>query len=123
MDSVQTTSHFQGELDKDVPFLFVLAVELLACKIRQDKEMQGIKIFRKELKISQFSNDTTLLNSNRNSVSRALNVLDNFGNLLGLRLNSSKTKALWLGSWRHCKETPFGFQWPEKPVRILGSYV
>ena len=22
-----------------------------------------------------------------------------------------------------CKETPFGFQWPEKPLRILGSYV
>ena len=23
----------------------------------------------------------------------------------------------------YCKETPFGFQWPEKPARILGSYV
>ena len=99
------------------PFLFVLAVELLACKIRQDKEIQGIKIFRKELKISQFADDTTLLNSNRNSPSRTLNVLDNFGNLSGLRLNSSKSKALWLGLWRHCRETPFGFQWPEKPVR------
>ena len=99
------------------PFLFVLVVELLASKIRQDKEIQGIKIFRKEVKISQFADDTTLLNSNRNSVSRALNVLDNFGNLLGLRLNSSKTKALWLGPRKHCKETPFGFQWPEKPVR------
>ena len=50
------------------PFLFVLPVELLACKIRQDKEIQGIKIFQKELKISQFADDTTLLNSNRNSV-------------------------------------------------------
>ena len=106
-----------------VPFFFVLAVELLACKIRQDKEIQGIKIFRKELKISQFADDTILLNNNRNSVGRALNVLDNFGNLSGLRLNSSKTKALWLGPWRHCKETPFGFQWPEKPERILASYV
>ena len=105
------------------PFLFVLAVELLACKIRQDKEIRGVKVFQKELKISQFADDTTLLISNRNSVSRALNVLDNFGNLSGLRLNSSKTKAMWLGPWRHCKETPFGFQWPEKPVQILGSYV
>ena len=31
------------------PFLFVL-VELLACKIRQDKDIQGINIFPKELK-------------------------------------------------------------------------
>ena len=105
------------------PFLFVLAVELLACKIRQDKEIKGINIFQKELKISQFADDTTLLNSNRNSVRRAINVLDNFGNLSSLRLNQSKTKALWLGPWRHCKEKPVGFQWPEKPVRILGSYI
>ena len=90
MDSVQTTSHFQGELDKDVPFLFVLAVELLACKIRQDKELEGIKIFRKELKISQFADDTTLLNSNKNSVSRALNVL---GSLSGLRLLLVKNQS------------------------------
>ena len=96
------------------PFLFVLEV---------DKEIQGIKIFRKELKISQFADDTILLNSDRISVRRALNVLDNFDSFLsGLRLNSSKTKALRLGPWRHCKETPFGFQWPKKPVGILGSY-
>ena len=105
------------------PFLFVLVVELLACKIRQDKEIRGVKLFQKELKISQFADNTTLLISNRNSVRRALNVLENFGNLSGLRLNSSKTKAMWLGPWRHCKETPFGFQWPEKPVGILGSCI
>ena len=104
------------------PFLFVLAVELLACKIRQDKEIQGINIFQRGLKISQFADDTTLFNSNRKSVRRAFNVLDNFGDLSGLKLNRSKTKALWLGPWRHCKEKPFGFQWPKKPVRILGSY-
>ena len=107
------------------PFLFVLAVELLACKIRQDKEIQGIiiNIFQRELKISQFADDTTLFNSIRKSVRRAINVLDNFGDLSGLRLNPSKTKVLWLGPWRHCKERSFGFQWPKKPVRILGSYV
>ena len=53
------------------PYLFVLAVELLACKIKQDKEMQGIKIFGKELKLSQFADDTTLLNSNCNSVKKS----------------------------------------------------
>jgi len=80
------------------PLLFVLAVELLACKIRQDKEIKEITIFQKELKISQFADDTTLLYSNRNSVTRAINGLDNFGNLSGLNLNQSKIKALWRGS-------------------------
>ena len=105
------------------PYLFVLAVELLACKIRQDKEIQGIKIFGKELKLSQFADDTTLLNSNCNSVKKAIAVLDNFGDISGLKLNPSKTKALWLGSWRHRKGKPFGFQWPEKPIRVLGTFI
>ena len=105
------------------PYLFVLAVELLACKIRQDKEIQGIKVLGKELKLSQFADDTTLLNSNCNSVKQAIAVLDNFGDISGLKLNSSKTKALWLGSWRHRKDKPFGFQWPEKPIRVLGTFI
>ena len=105
------------------PYLFVLAVELLACKIRQDKEIQGIKVLGKELKLSQFADDTTLLNSNCNSVKQPIAVLDNFGDISGLKLNPSKTKALWLGSWRHRKDKPFGFQWPEKPIRVLGTFI
>ena len=46
------------------PCLFILAAEFLACKIKQDNEIQGINIFGKELKLSQFADDTTLLNSN-----------------------------------------------------------
>ena len=50
------------------PCLFILATEILACKIWQNKEIQGIKIFGKELKLSHFADDTTLLNSNCNSI-------------------------------------------------------
>ena len=38
----------------------------------------------------------TLLNSNRNSVSRALNTVDKFGNLSGLRLTRRKPKLCGL---------------------------
>ena len=105
------------------PHLFVLAVELLACKIRQDQEIQGINIFGKELKLSQFADDTTLFNSNCNSVEKAITILENFGDISGLKLNPSKTKALWLGSWRQRTDKPFGFQWPEKPIRVLGTFI
>ena len=105
------------------PYLFVLAAELLACKIRQDKEIQGINIFGREIKLSQFADDTTLLNSNCNSVKKAITVLNNFGNISGLKLNPSKSKALWLGSWRHRIDKPFGFIWPDKPIRVLGTFV
>ena len=105
------------------PYLFILSVELLACKIRQDKEIQGIQIFKKEIKISQFADDTSLLCNSCKSVQRAIQVLNDFGDVSGLRLNPSKTKALWLGPWRHIEDEPFGFQWPKYPIRALGIFI
>ena len=47
--------------------------------------------------------------------------MDTFGGVSGLKLNPSKTKALWLGSLRNCKDNPFNFKWPKEPIRILGT--
>ena len=47
----------------------------------------------------------------------------NFRDISGLKLNPSKTKALWLGSWRHRQDKPFGFHWPEKLIRVLGTFI
>ena len=105
------------------PYLFIVAVEILACKIRQDREIKGISIFHKEFKLSQFADDTTLLCRDCNSVNRAITVMDTFGGVSGLKLNPSKTKALWLGSLRNCKDNPFNFNWPKEPIRILGTFV
>ena len=85
--------------------------------------IKGITVFQKELKLSQFADDTTLLCNDCNSVNRAITVLNSFGNLSGLRLNPSKTKALWLGSLRNRKDEPFNFKWPKEPFRVLGTYI
>ena len=83
------------------PFLFILAVELLASKIRQLQDCKGIPLpNHQEVEISQFADDTTLIMSDRNSVQFALQTIDNFGTVSGLKLNKKKTKAMWIGSSR-----------------------
>ena len=94
------------------PYLFIVGAEIITCKIRQDKTIKGITVFQKELKLGQFGDDTTLLCNDCNSVYRAIAVLNSFGNLSNLRLNPSKTKALWLGALRNRKEKPFNLKWP-----------
>ena len=42
------------------PYLFILSAEVLSKKIRQDSNVRGIKIFGEEIKLSQFTDDTTL---------------------------------------------------------------
>ena len=63
------------------PYLFTVGAEILACQIKQDKTIKEIKVFQKELKLSQFADDTTLLCNDCNSVNRAITVLNSFGNL------------------------------------------
>ena len=93
------------------PYLFILGTEI------GDKEIQEIRIFNSEAKISQFADDTSLVCKSCHSVEKAIEALDSFGNFSGLRLNTTKTKALWLGLWRHRVETPFGFKCPKEPGR------
>ena len=104
------------------PLLFILGAEILANKIRQDKNIQGIKIYNHEFKISQFADDTSLLCEDLNSVENAIALLNVFGQVSGLKLNQSKTKALWLGPWRFSDSKPLGLKWTKDPVRTLGFF-
>ena len=53
----------------------------------------------------QFADDTTLmLSETQHSLQSALNTLAFFGNLSGLKINKEKTKVIWIGSRKHCKE-------------------
>ena len=59
--------------------LFLLVVEILAIKIRENREIKGINVstntFSKEIKISQVADDTTIFVSDTTSITRVLNVV------------------------------------------------
>ena len=57
------------------------------CPLESCKKLTVFFIFGQELKLSQFADDTTLFNSNCNSINKAIAVLDNFGDISGLKLN------------------------------------
>ena len=74
------------------PYLFILCAEILACKIRGDENIKGIKIGNTESKITQFADDTSaLLEGDRISFENLFRHLDNFAAKSGLKLNKDKT--------------------------------
>ena len=90
------------------PILFVLAVEVLALKIRQDQSCRGIELPNgQNAKISQFEDGTTLISQDTNSLRNAMNIVNSFGVLSGLQLNKKKTKALWIGTLRKKQDRTF----------------
>jgi hypothetical protein len=88
--------------------IFITAVEILANRIRNEKQVRGFEIklngSNHSIKISQLADDITFFLKSKNEISIALNIIEIFGNLLGLKLNRSKTEGIWLGRLKHCKE-------------------
>lgn len=63
------------------PYLFVLVVEIKAEAFRKNARVKGIVVNGKEIKLSQYADDTTfVLNGSEESLKESLNLLDTFGN-------------------------------------------
>ena len=109
------------------PYLFVLSVEVLAKAIRKERNIKGILVNQRELEISQYADDTTLiLDGSNESLSASLNTLDNFSEISGLRLINKKTKALWNGVKSGSDDIYFpqrNFKWLKSKVKALGVWL
>ena len=106
------------------PSLFILAVELLALKIRQNPNCRGIQLPNdQEVKISQFADDTTIITSNVDSLKSHLQVIDWFGTVSGLKLNKKKTNAMWLRAMKHSRSKILEFKCTKDPIKVLGSFL
>ena len=106
------------------PYIFILCAEILGKMIRNNNDIRGIIIDNKEYKISQYADDTQLfLNGSENSLREALDVLQKFYEMSGLKINVEKTKAIWIGSisnspTRLCHN--YTLDWTQGPFKILG---
>ena len=104
------------------PYLFVLIVEIMANRLRQEHSIDGIKVGQKEIKILQYADDTTGFVRDVRSAKRFCYIVEEFGHYSGLKLNTEKTECMWLGSNRLNQSKPLGLLWPDRPMRILGIY-
>ena len=69
------------------PYIFILCAEVLANKIRENKDIKGITVRGNEIKISQYADDTNMiLDGSKKSFTSALLHLDLFGVISGLGL-------------------------------------
>ena len=80
------------------PYLFIIALELLLMKIRNDPYIKGIKIDNAEVKLAAFANDLTTILQDKGSLEHLFSTLMAFEGCSGLKLNKDKTEAYWLGS-------------------------
>ena len=111
------------------PLLFILTSELLAIRLRKEKNISGLQFsisnFKSEpLKILQYCDDTTLLLSSTEELNVALEIIEDFYKISGLKLNRQKSIGIGLGSSKDIIGNPGNITWKEKgdPIKILGIY-
>ena len=106
------------------PYLFLLVIETMSIAIRQDSNIRGITIGHKELKISQFADDSTcFLDGSPDSFTNLFDSLTKFSNSSGCKINFSKSEALWIGASKGSLFFPLsdkGLSWKTNQFKTLG---
>ena len=78
------------------PYLFIMALEVLAIRVRNDKSIQGFKIGDETVKLSLLADDMTCFLKDKLSYINLFRLLKAFGECSGLKVNHEKTEALAL---------------------------
>ena len=104
-------------------YLFIMAAEVLNMLITYNDKIVGIKFNNTEFKLSQYADDTTLiLDGSQQSLQNALNILEIFGTYSGLKVNTDKTKIIWIGKKKHSNDKLISqrFDWNTTEFNMLG---
>ena len=108
------------------PYLFILCSEYLTLALKNERNLEGIIINRKERKCSQYADDTSIfLKSTENNLKLCLSILNWFYLISGLKINIQKTKVIKLGPIREtdrrfCRENDL--EWVSEFVALGIKY-
>ena len=81
------------------PLLFIIAAEIFAIKIRNNKYIKGLEIQTTQAqnkgntKLKQFADDTTMILKDEQDITVAVNIVENFCEFSGLQLSKKKSEA------------------------------
>ena len=88
------------------PYIFILCAEVLAIKIRNNKNIKGIKIGNTEFKLSQYADDASvILDGSPTSLNETLDELYYYAQYSGLNVNFDKTQVVWIGANKYSTNT------------------
>ena len=106
------------------PYLFILCAEILALRLRQDKDVRGFLVNGNAHLISQYADDTLLfLDGTKQSFERVVFLILEYAKYSGLCMNFEKSKAIWIGNninnnTKFMEHLPL--EWNPKEFTILG---
>ncbi len=109
------------------PYLFLLAAEILSISIRSDDSIPGIHLNGKTHKISQYADDTTLVQRfDRNGINNTLTIFSDFQKISGLKVNFDKTEIFPIGQIKNSMHPLYSdreVKWSPHGIKVLGIHI
>lgn len=108
------------------PLLYVLVSEVLAANIRANPRVIGLSLPNSPdplSPISQYADDTSLVVCSDDSIHACFETYALFEKGSGAKLNQSKSKGLWLGSWSGRQDPPVDLDWSSVKLKVLGVFL
>ena len=108
------------------PLLYVLVSEVLAVNIRANPRVIGLSLPNSPdplSPISQYADDTSLVVCSDDSIRACFKTYALFEKGSGAKLNQSKSKGLWLGSWSGRQDPPVDLDWSSVKLKVLAVFL
>ena len=108
------------------PLLYVLVSEVLAVDICANLRIHGLTLpgIQDPLPpISQYADDTSLIVTDDDAIKATFETYSIYERGSGSKLNLSKSKGLWLGSWNGRCDPPVDLDWSSSKFKVLGVFI
>ena len=106
-------------------FLFILSLEMLFVQVRGNKNIEDLKIFGHEFKLSAFADDTTYFVKHEAAAKELKKLFNDFAKFSSLRINSDKTEVCGIGVKKGDSRALSGFKVVDltcESILILGCH-
>lgn len=125
---IRVGSHLTGEVSllrgirQGCPLsgpLFALSIEPLLKLCR--RRLSGLSITPNiKLTTTAYADDVSVFITKEADFPVFQLVYDTYANQSGSELNQSKSVGFWTGAWEERSDSPLGFKWTNKSIRVLG---
>ena len=102
--------------------LYVLVIEVLAIQLRINPNIVGFKIEGEKIVSAHYMDDATIIIKQNRCFKEVIKELAEYEQASGSKINYTKTKGLWAGSWKDRRVPPMNIKWTNKNVKNLGVY-
>ena len=100
--------------------LYILQADVMIRNVEQDKNIKDITVNKDETKVTAYADDTLFYISGKDSVLRLDQLLEDFENATGTKLNRNNCRGIWISKDSHRMTGPLNFNWKETHLKTLG---